>query len=96
VLSYTTYDKMVKKGEIDPAVCRIVWTTPTYEDYNFTSHPRLEEMFGAGFTQKLQTALIDMKDKALLDAFPRSAIVKASNADYDKIKETATELGLVR
>jgi phosphonate transport system substrate-binding protein len=95
-LSYKKYDSMVAKGEIDPEVCRIVWTTPTYEDYNFTAHPRLEEMFGAGFTDKLQAALIGMKDKALLDAFPRSALIPAKNEDFAKIKKTAAELGLVR
>ena len=95
-LSYKKYDSMVKKGDIDPEVCRIVWTTPFYEDYNFTSHPRLEEMFGEGFTDKLQAALIGIKDKALLDAFPRSAIIEAKNSDFDKIKATAQELGLIR
>ena len=96
VLSYKKYDQMVAEGEIDPDVCRVVWTTPTYADYNFTAHPRLEEMFGEGFTDRLQQALIEMDDRALLDAFPRSALIEATDADFDKIAETAAELGLVR
>jgi len=95
-LSYRKYDQMVAEGAIDPDVCRIVWTTPTYEDYNFTAHPRLEEMFGDGFTDRLQQALIDMDDKALLDAFPRSALIAATNDDFAKITETAEQLGLIR
>ncbi len=96
VLSYTTYDKMVGKGEIDPAVCRIVWTTPLYADYNFTAHPRLDEMFGAGTIDRLQKALIAMSDKALLDAFPRSAIIAAKNEDFAGVEVVAKELGLLR
>ncbi len=96
VLNYGTYDQMVKDKKIDPEVCRIVWTTPTYADYNFTSHPRLEEMFGKGFTEKLQQALIDMKDPALLGAFPRKSLIKASNADFANIESVAKDLGLLR
>ena len=96
VLSYTTYDKMVERGELDPGVCRIVWTTPFYADYNFTAHPRLEEMFGEGTIQRLQDALVAMDDKQLLDAFPRSAIIPAENADFAAIEDVARELGLLR
>jgi phosphonate transport system substrate-binding protein len=96
VLSYTTYDKMVAAGKLDPEVCRIVWVTPDYADYNFTAHPNLEEKFGAGFTKKLQDALIAMKDPKLLGAFPRSALIPASNEDFAKIESTAKDLGLLR
>lgn len=96
VLNYGTYDDMVAKGEIDPDVCRIVWVTPPYADYNFTAHPRLEEMFGAGTIGRLQKALIDMKDPKLLGAFPRSAMIAATNEDFAGIEQTAKDLGLIR
>ena len=96
VLSYTTYDTLVAEGKIDPDVCRVVWVTPLYADYNFTAHPSLEKQFGEGFTAKLQQALIDMKDPKLLGAFPRSGLIKASNEDFAKIETVATDLGLLR
>ncbi len=96
VLNYKTYDQMVAEGRIDPEVCRIVWVTPTYADYNFTAHPRLEQMFGAGTIERLQQALVAMQDPKLLGAFPRSAMIAASNDDYGEIEETAKDLGLVR
>jgi len=95
-LNYGTYDEMVAEGKIDPEVCRVIWVTPTYADYNFTAHPRIDEMFGAGSIDRLQKALIDMKDPNLLGAFPRSAMIAASNEDFAKIEKTAKDLGLIR
>lgn len=96
VLNYKTYDEMVADGKIDPEVCRIVWVTPTYADYNFTAHPRLDEMFGAGTVDRLQQALIGMTDPKLLGAFPRSGMIAASNEDFAGIEQTAKDLGLLR
>ena len=96
-INYVTYDKMVAAGKIDPAVCRIIWTTPTYADYNWTAHPSLDKNFGAGFTDKLQAALVGMKDPKLLSAVDRTqGLIKASNADFQAIADLARELGFVR
>lgn len=95
-VSYTTYDKRVKAGKTDPNVCQIIWQTPFYADYNFTAHPSLEKTFGAGFTDKLQKALIEMKEPALLQAFPRSGIIAAKNADFSGIEEVARNLGFIK
>ena len=95
-LSYTTYDKMVAKGELDPEKAVVVWKTPFYADYNFTAHPKLDEMFGAGFIQKLQDAILAYDDKDVLaNGFQRSKLIAAKNADFDKIKELAKTLGFL-
>jgi phosphonate transport system substrate-binding protein len=95
-VSYKTYDKRVEAGKTDPSVCRIVWTTPHYADYNFTAHPDLETIFGAGFTKRLQTALLEMKDPQLLKAFPRTSLIAAGNEDFAGIEVVARELGFIR
>jgi phosphonate transport system substrate-binding protein len=95
-VSYTTYDAWVKEGKVDPAKVPVIWQTPEYADYNFTAHPDLEKMFGAGFTQKLQQALIAMKDPALLSAFRRSALIEAKDAEFDAILEVARALDMAR
>ena len=86
----------VKEGKTDPDVCRIVWKTPFFADYNFTAHPDLEQLFGEGFTAKLQRALIDMKDTTLLSAFPRSGLIPATNEDFEEIAHIAKQLDMVR
>ncbi|MCA8981764.1 MAG: putative selenate ABC transporter substrate-binding protein [Planctomycetes bacterium] len=96
-LDYKVYDRMVEEGKLDPAKCVVIWQTPDYADYNWTAHPVLEERFGAGFTKKLQTALIAMKDPALLAAVNRpEGLIAASNADFEDLRQLAIEVGLVR
>ncbi len=97
VLNYKVYDSMVADGKIDPAVCVKVWETPPYPDYNWTAHPSLDEDFGAGFTERLQAALVAMTDPALLKAVQRDeGIIKASNADFAPLEGLARELDLMR
>ncbi len=95
-LNYRTYDTMVANGEIDPQVCPVIWETPRYADYNMTAHPDLEILFGIGFIDKLQSALLEMKDPGLLAAFARSGLIAASNAEFAAIESVATELGMLR
>ncbi len=94
--SYKTYDAMVAEGKVDPKVCKVIWKTPNYADYNFTAHPELDRMYGAGFTDKLQQTLIGIKDANLLGAFRRSALIPATNAEFDKILGVARDLDLAR
>jgi len=95
-LSYKTYDKMVAKGELDPKKAVVIWKTPYYADYNFTAHPKLETMFGAGFIAKLKKAILAYDARDVLDeGFQRSKLIGAENADFDKIKDLAAQLGFL-
>lgn len=96
VLNYKVYENMVYEGKIDPDVCRVIWKTPTYADYNFTAHPDLETMFGAGFTDSLQAALIALQDEKLLAAFKRSGLIAAEDHEFDAILDVARRLNLAR
>jgi len=95
-LNFKTYDRMVADGKIDPEVCRIIWVTPTYPDYNWTAHPLLEERYGEGFVDKLQSALVEMKNPQLLLAVDRAeGLIAASNQDFAPIEVLARELGFL-
>jgi phosphonate transport system substrate-binding protein len=96
VLNYKVYESMVADGKIDPEVCRVIWKTPSYADYNFTAHPELETLFGAGFTAKLQAALVELKDERLLAAFKRSGLIEAEDREFDDILSVARSLNLAR
>ena len=95
VLNYAVYDKQVAAGKIDPEVCRIVWKTPTYADYNWTAHPEVEKILGAGGIDRLQKALTAMP-KDLLQVFPREKLIPAANEDFQGIADVAKELNLLR
>jgi phosphonate transport system substrate-binding protein len=98
VVNSSVYDKRVKGGETDPNIVKVIWKTPPFADYNWTAHPDLEKTYGAGFTDKLQKALIDMTTKApqLLEVFPRKAMIPAKNEDYEEIKAVAQKLGFLQ
>ena len=80
-LNYSTYEKLVANGTIDPAVCVKIWETPTYADYNFTAHPAL----GSETIEKLQDALINCDDPATLKALDRDKLVKVDNDTFSGI-----------
>lgn len=87
VLSYTVYEKGIKDGTLDPAKSTVIWETPEYADYNFTAHPVLNEQFGADFITKLQNALANCEDEAVLKALSRSKLVKVDNSTFEGIAQ---------
>ena len=94
-LSYKTFDKWVDAKKVDPEVCKVIWKTPFYADYNWTAHPDLEKKFGEGFTDKVKAAILKM-DKDLLQAFPRDEMIEAKDEDFQGIVDVAKQLGFVK
>ena len=95
VLNYTVWDKMVENDEIDTDQVQVIWTSPTYPDYQWTIRGDVNERFGDGFKERVQQALLNMDDPELLESFPRSSFIPASNDDYETIKRVGEETGLL-
>ncbi len=96
-IDYKTYDRLVAEKKIDPAVCRVVWKTAPYPDYHWMAHPDLDKLCGAGFTEKLQAAMVAITDAKLLEAVNRKeGLIPAKNEDWNVLRDLARELGLVR
>ena len=93
--NFKVYKKALKAGKLDPKKVTLIWKTPGYPDYNWTIRGDVEKQFGKGFKNKVQKALLDMKDPDLLKSFPRKSFIKATNKDYQPILDTARTLGLV-
>lgn len=94
-LNYTVYDQAVAEGTPEAARTTVIWKTPPYPDYNWTIRGDVDARFGDGFAEKVQAALIGMTDPALLDSFPRSAFIAATNELYQPIEDTARALDLI-
>ena len=94
-LNFKVFDKAKALGKIDGSKVKIIWKTPSYPDYQWTIRGDADKSFGGGFTEKVKSALLAMKDKALLDAFPRKSFVPATNDDYKSIMYTAKSIGLI-
>jgi phosphonate transport system substrate-binding protein len=96
VVNYSVWDKMLKDGMIDTSKVKIIWKSLKYPDYQFTIRGDVDKQFGAGFTQKVQNALLQIKDKEILSAFPRSRFIKADNSEYEIVKGVAQAVGLIK
>lgn len=94
-VNYKVWENETRAGGIDPAKVRIIWRTPTYPDYQWTVRGDVERAWGNGFTDRVKSALLNMRDRNLLNAFPRSSFVPAGNGDYQPILDTAKSIGLI-
>ena len=99
-VDYTVYDKMTKDKKVDGDIVQVIWVSPEFFDYQFTVRPDLEAKFGAGFKKKLVDVLtgMDGDDLQLLDGIQRAGdhLVTCSNEDFEKLHQTAKDIGLLR
>lgn len=94
-LNYQVWDTAVEAGEVDTDAVQVIWETPTYPDYQWTIRGDVDERFGDGFKEKVRTALLEMDDPELLESFPREGFIPASNDDYEPIRKTGKEIGIL-
>jgi phosphonate transport system substrate-binding protein len=94
-VNFQVWKKDLAAGKIDPNKVSIIWTTPTYPDYQWSIRGDVDQHWSAGFKQKVTDALLGMKDKDLLASFPRSSFIPASNSDYQPILKVAKEIKLI-
>lgn len=94
-VNYKVWENELAAGKVDTDKVSIIWTTPSYPDYQWTVRGDVDKRFGEGFKQKLQRVLLAMKDPELLASFPRRSFVPADNDDYAPIEATAKSIGLL-
>ncbi|KAA1171027.1 putative selenate ABC transporter substrate-binding protein [Marinobacter salinexigens] len=94
-LNFQVWQKELGDGNIDTDAVEVIWKTPAYPDYQWTIRGDVDERFGEGFKGRVKEALLNLKDPALLESFPRSGFIPASNDDYEPIRKTAEEIGIL-
>lgn len=95
-VNFTVWQAAVGDGRVDTDKVEVIWKSPTYPDYQWTLRGDVDERYGAGFTHKVQQALLEMTDPELLQSFPRSGFIPASNDDYAPIESVGKSIGLLR
>ena len=95
-MNFKVWRKEVEAGKVDPTKVQVIWRTPPYPDYNWTIRGDLDKTFGDGFVRKVQRAITEVDDSAILDAFRRSSFIPADNSMYQSILDTAIEVGIIR
>ncbi|NQZ30582.1 MAG: putative selenate ABC transporter substrate-binding protein [Oceanospirillaceae bacterium] len=94
-VNYQVWQSMLSAGKIDTKKVQVIWQTPNYVDYQWSIRAGVDSEFGAGFSAKVQTALLGITSPELLKQFPRSGFIPAKNQDYQAIKSTAVQLDLI-
>ena len=91
--SDSSYDRMVKAGEIDPLVNKIIYTSDPIPGSPIAVRGDLLE----ALKQSIQNALIGMDEQTILKVSGWGDIAKyqkVSDSDYDIIRQTAKALGM--
>jgi len=94
-LNFQVWEQELANGNVDTDAVEVIWETPTYPDYQWTIRGDVDERFGEGFQEKVTRALLDLDDPELLNNFPRSSFIPASNSDYQAIEDTAEKIGIL-
>lgn len=94
-LNYTAWENEVASGNVNIDSVNVIWKTPAYPNYQWTVRGDVDQRFGEGFTERLRKALLNMDAPELLNSFPRSGFIPASNQDYAIIRDVAKQLGLL-
>ena len=91
----------VKDGRVDPDKVKVIWRTPPYVDYHWVVRPDLDARFGDGFTDNLQSSLLELSAEtengaAILELFGAERFIPAEDDDYVMIETVGRQLGKIR
>ena len=95
-VNFKVWEKEAEEGRIDSRKVTVIWATPEFPDYNWTIRGDVEKAYGPGFIEKVQNALLNLKDPALLNSFPRGSFIRADNGMYQPILDTGKAIGIFR
>jgi phosphonate transport system substrate-binding protein len=73
----------------------VIWTTPSFPDYQWTVRGDVDQTFGSGFKDKVRSALLEIDDPTMLGYFARSKFIPAKNSDYQPIEDVAKATDLL-
>jgi phosphonate transport system substrate-binding protein len=94
-VNYKVWETALAAGKIDTNKVNVIWETPAYPDYQWTIRAGVDTKFGKGFADKVQAVLLNMNSPELLNSFPRSSFVNATNKDFEPVLTVAKKIGLI-
>jgi len=90
----------LKEGEAERDRVREIWRSPAYNDYQWIAQPDLAERLGDGFTDRVQTALLNIdgdtaQEKQILELFGAGGFVPVRPGDHREIVRAGQATGLL-
>jgi phosphonate transport system substrate-binding protein len=96
-LDESVFQKMTKDGKVDPTTVRIFWVTPPFFDYVWVARKGL----AGDVKERVASMFLGLdagkpEDKPLLDLLAAAHYVRARDEDYEKLRQAATQAGLLK
>ena len=98
-LNEAVWGRAVREERVDISKVREFYTTPEYFDYNWTVQGGLDQVYGAGFTDRLSSALLALtpgEHGEILKLFSTQRFVESKNSNYKAIEKVARDLGIIK
>jgi phosphonate transport system substrate-binding protein len=97
-LNEAVWESAVSEGKVDLLKVRQFYTTPPYYDYNWTIRGDVDEVFGKGFKDKVQAALLSLgpEQQEILDLFHTDSFIETANENYGAIEQIARQVGIIQ
>ena len=96
-LNASVWDKLVEEGKVDTAKVKVIWTTPTYFDYNWTVRGDLDP----ALQEKIKQAFLSLDPAVpaqaeILKLQRASRFIETRPENYQGIEAAATQAGLLK
>ncbi len=101
VVNEQVWRSSLHEGKAQRSKVIALWKTPVYPDYHWIAQPDLDQRFGAGFTGRLQKAILswrpsDPEQKQILALFGAQRFTTADPAAYRRIEQVGRQIGRIR
>lgn len=100
-LNEQVWQSRLEEGAIDTSKVKVIWRTPAYYDYHWVISPDVEQRYGDGFVDKVQTALVSLdpsvpEEKEILDLLGAAKFIPTQNENYAQIEAVGREIGKIQ
>ena len=94
-VDFAVWDLERKAGKIDPSAVSVIWESPPFPDYQWTLRGDVDAVYGAGFGERLEAALLAVDDPAILEPFGRTRFIPVTDAAYEPLIAVGRSTGLL-
>jgi len=96
-LNASVWDKLVEQNKVDTSKVKVIWTTPTYYDYNWTARGSLDP----ALREKIKQAFLALDpnnpaDAEILNLQRASRFIETKAENYQGIESAARKAGLLK
>ena len=99
-LNIQVWQARLEKKTVDESEVKVVFTTPAYHDYHWLAGPETNARFGAGFTNKIKSAVLalgetDPGQAEVLKLYGAKSFVATETGNYREIEEIGRKRKLI-